>query len=113
MTKLGPLTFIMGLMIAGFASLRGTVVWGLGALGIVVGLLNITDREIRSFLIASMTFMICANALSVTFTKIMNLVPALSEYAILVDSLLANVVLFVAPGAAIVALKALYNITKD
>lgn len=113
LNKIGPWSFILGLVIAFVSALAGSVFWMLGALGGVVGLLNITDKEISLYLMASLTFLVSANALSVTLTKLVNLVPLIGEWLNFIDPLLANVTLFVAPGAGIVALKALYNISKD
>jgi len=113
LSKIGPWSFILGLVIAFVSALTGSVFWMLGALGVVVGLLNITDKELSLYLMASLTFLVSANALSVTLTKLVNLVPLIGEWLNFIDPLLANVTLFVAPGAGIVALKALYNISKD
>lgn len=113
LNKIGPWSFILGLVIAFVSALTGSVFWMLGALGVVVGLLNITDKEISLYLISSLTFLVSANALSVTLTKLVTLVPIIGEWLNFIDPLLANVTIFVAPGAGIVALKALYNISKD
>jgi hypothetical protein len=113
LSKIGPWSFILGLVIAFVSALTGSVFWMLGALGLVVGLLNITDKEISLFLIAALTFLVSANALSVTLTKLVELMPVVGDWLNFVDPLLANITLFVAPGAGIVALKALYKITKD
>jgi len=113
LSKVGPWAFILGLVVAVVSALSGTVFWVLGVLGLVVGLLNITDREITLYLLASLTFLVSANALSVTLTKLVTLVPVIGDWLTIIDPLLANVTLFVAPGAGIVALKALYNISKD
>lgn len=113
LTKVGPWAFILGLVVAVVSALSGTVFWALGVLGLIVGLLNITDREITLYLMASLTFLVSANALSVTLTKVVTLVPLIGNWLSVIDPLLANVTLFVAPGAAVVALKALYNISRD
>ncbi len=113
LNKIGPWSFILGLVIAFVSALTSSVFWMLGVLGLIVGLLNITDKELTTYLIASLTFLVSANALSVTLTKLVTLVPIIGEWLNFIDPLLANVTLFVAPGAGIVALKALYNISKD
>ncbi len=113
LNKIGPWSFILGLVIAFVSALTSSVFWMLGVLGLIVGLLNITDKELTTYLIASLTFLVSANALSVTLTKLVTLVPIIGEWLIFIDPLLANVTLFVAPGAGIVALKALYTISKD
>ena len=113
MEKFGPWAFIVGLIIAMIASISNTVVWFLGVLGLIVGLLNISDQEARMYLLASITFLISASALSATLTKLIERIPVIGNYLNFIDPLLANIVLFVAPGAGIVALKALYAISKD
>jgi hypothetical protein len=113
LNRIGPWSFILGLIVAIVSALTQSVFWMLGVLGLIVGLLNITDKELSTYLLASLTFLVSANALSVTLTKLVNLVPLLGEMLNFVDPLLANVTLFVAPGAGIVALKALYRISKD
>jgi hypothetical protein len=111
--KIGPWSFILGLIIAVVAAFTGTIFWALGILGLVVGLLNITDKESTLYLIASMTFLLSANTLSLTLTKMIQLIPFVADWMKFIDPLLANITLFVAPGAAVVALKALYNLSRD
>jgi len=111
--KIGPLAFILGIIIAIVSALTGTVFWALGVLGLIVGLLNITEKETSQFLIASLTFLVSVNVLSATITKLVNLIPFVNEWLNFIDPLLANVALFVAPAAGVVALKALYVISKD
>lgn len=113
MSRIGPWSFVLGLIIAVVSALTGGVFWMLGALGIVVGLLNITEKEVSNFLLASLTFMVSANALSVTLTQLVTLVPVIGEWLNFINPLLANITLFVAPGAAVVALKALYSLSRD
>ncbi len=113
MRKIGPWSFVLGLIIAVVSALTGGIFWMLGALGIVVGLLNITEKEVSNYLLASLTFMVSANALSVTLTQLVNLVPVIGEWLNFINPLLANITLFVAPGAAVVALKALYSVSRD
>ncbi len=113
LSKIGPWSFIIGLIIASVSAVTGTIFWALGILGLVVGLLNITDRESSLYLIASMTFLLSANSLSITLTKVVGLIPVVGEWMRVIDPLLANITLFVAPGAAVVALKALYSLSKN
>ncbi|MEM3374492.1 MAG: hypothetical protein QXE31_04700 [Candidatus Woesearchaeota archaeon] len=111
--KIGPWAFILGLVIAIVSALTGQLFWGLGLLGLVVGLLNITEKESSMYLLASLTFLLSANSLSVTLTKVVSFIPFVGEWLKIIDPLLANITLFVAPGAAVVALKALYSLSKD
>ena len=111
--KIGPCAFVLGLIIAIVSAITQQVFWMLGILGIIVGLMNISDKELSVYLIASLTFLVSANALSVTLTKVVGFMPLIETLLTFIDPLLANMVLFVAPGASIVALKALYNLAKD
>ena len=111
--KIGPWAFVLGLIIAIVSAITQQVFWMLGILGIIVGLMNISDKELSVYLIASLTFLVSANALSVTLTKVVGFMPLIETLLTFIDPLLANMVLFVAPGASIVALKALYNLAKD
>ena len=111
--KIGPWAFVLGLIIAIVSAITQQVFWMLGILGIIVGLMNVSDTELSVYLIASLTFLVSANALSVTLAKVVGFMPIIETLLTFIDPLLANMVLFVAPGASIVALKALYNLAKD
>ncbi|MEK6916440.1 MAG: hypothetical protein AABW92_01735 [Nanoarchaeota archaeon] len=111
--NIGPWTFFFGLIIAVVATFAGQVFWMLGVLGLIVGLMNITEKELTIYLLASLTFLLSANTLSVTFSRVSGFAPFVSAWAPFIDTLLANVTIFVAPGAAVVALKALYMASKN
>jgi hypothetical protein len=111
--KIGPWAFVFGLIIAIVSAVTKQVFWALGVLGVIVGLMNVSDKELSHFLLASLTFLVSANALSVTLGKVVGFMPLIEQMLVFVDPLLANLVIFVAPGASIVALKALYNLAKD
>lgn len=112
MEKIGVWSFYAGLAIAVVATILSPSGIGpvsalvLGVLGIVVGLLNVVDKEVKLFLLATIAFVVGASALSV----ILSAIPGIGVF---VPSLLQAVVIFVAPGAAVVALKALLDITKS
>jgi len=109
--RVGAWSFLAGLVIAVGAGIlypetsSGTV-FILGILGILVGILNIGDREIIQFLVAALTFMVASTSLLGVFA----VVPTLGPY---VPAILNNIVVFVGPGAAVVALKALYNVSQE
>ena len=91
--------FIIGLIIAIVAPfLIGLdLVWLLVLIGVIVGLLNITAKEVNSFLIATVALVIASNSLQVWS---------------LLTSILDNVVILVAPAAIIVAVKAVYALAS-
>ena len=111
--KIGPWSFVLGLFVAVVSAVTRQVFWMLGVLGMIVGLLNITEKEVVKYLLASLTFLMSANALSITLGRLVDIVPFIGRWIGFIDPLLANITLFVAPGATIVALKALYTISKD
>ena len=100
--KLGSWAFIIGLIIAVLFGLFGTAgsttMWVLAVLGLIVGLLNVTHGEAHMYLIASIAFLLSANSLTMILSSL--------------SGMMKNIVTFVAPGAAIVALRALYDIAK-
>lgn len=104
--KLGSWAFIIGVILAILAGLvptmqTPTVTWVLVILGLVVGFMNITERETVEFLVASVALLIAGSAGSL---------PALG-FVIL--AVLENIVAFVAPAALVVALKAIYSLAQE
>jgi len=103
---IGGYAFIIGVIIAVIAGLFPVADWAawsplaLAILGLIVGFLNITDKEINSFLIAGI-------ALLGAGTAGLGLIPELGPY---LASILLNIGAFVAPAVVIVALKAVYSI---
>jgi hypothetical protein len=113
LTKIGPSAFVIGLVIAVVTAvlmpsneIKSAFIWGLGLLGLFVGLVNISEKEMTTFLLATIAFIVASSGLIAVFEPF----PALAKA---VTPLMRNIVIFVAPGAAIVALKALYSISKD
>ncbi len=104
--QIGSGAFALGILmslIAGFlVPDDSVVVLILGALGIIVGFLNIRNNEETTFLIASIAFLIVASSLS----DVLRVIPAIGFY---VPGMLAYVVVFVAPAAGVVSLKMLYE----
>ena len=102
MQALGSWAFIIGLVLAVIFGLTGTsptVVWILAVLGLIVGLLNVTHKETHTFLVAAIAFLVSASSLAIILSSL--------------EDILKNIVVFVGPSAAIVALKALYDIAKS
>lgn len=114
--KIGSWAFIIGVLIAVIFGLAGSVFVGLEAyailalviLGLIVGFLNITDKEIKTFLIASIALLLVGSA---TLLPLNTLIPGLNLGTYL-QSIVNNIAVFVAPAALITALKAVYMIGK-
>ena len=102
MQVIGSWAFIIGLVIAvvmGFFPAGSTTIWILAFLGLVVGLINVTHGAAQLYLVASIAFLVSASSLTL-------ILPMLKDF-------LTNIVVFVGPGAAIVALRALYEIARS
>jgi len=115
----GPLVYIVGLVIAILAGIvplgANLVVWVsllLGLIGIFVGLMNIRDKEILLFLVAAIAFMISASSLSSVFSTLGEQF-GINFLGQAVAQILANIVILTAPAAAVVAVKALYDISRE
>lgn len=106
--KLGHYAFFAGIILAILASLvpqlRGDIsVWILVILGVVVGLLNVTAKEVGVFLIATMALIMASAASALSLAVIWSGL----------TSILGNIIIFVAPAAIIVALKAVYVLAEE
>lgn len=99
---LGWWAFIAGLVIAIIAGYTGNVAnwtWLLVVLGLVVGYFNISKAEAVTFLIATLALMAAGSAgLELLWGPL--------------GSMLAAVVIFVAPAAVVVAVKTVYEIAR-
>lgn len=107
--KIGGWAFILGVVIAIVAGLAsgaldavsaGYVTLALVILGLVVGFLNIGDKEVKDFLIAAIAVVLLG-------TANLGVIPLIGMY---LASMVLNVAAFVAPAALVVALKAVYNL---
>ena len=105
---IGRYSFIAGVIIAivtGFlgAEYNNTVVLVLVVLGIIIGFLNITEKEIYNFLIAAI-------ALLLTGAANLGVLPVVGQY---LGPILTNISTLIAPAVVIVALKAVYTLGKE
>lgn len=115
----GPLAYIVGLVIAILAGIvplsANLVVWVsllLGLIGIFVGLMNIKDKEVLLFLVAAIAFMISASSLASVFATL-GLQFGVDFLGQAVSQVLANIVVLTAPAAAVVGVKALYEVSRS
>lgn len=105
--KIGRWAFIVAAILAVLAGVipsLGTntaVPWVLVILGLVVGLLNITEKESTPFLISTIALIISSATLGPLLV---------SQY---VKAVLTNIVLVAGPAAFIVAIKHLYAAAQD
>ncbi len=76
------------------------------ALGIIVGLLNITVKEINSFLLAAVALILTAFTMQRALTTILyvgTLIPKIAD----------NLTMFIGPAALIVALKVIWEVARS
>lgn len=102
MKKVGSWSFVIGLVIAvvmGFVGAGGMTVWVLAVLGLIVGLINVSHGESHLYLVASIAFLVSASSLTL-------ILDALKPF-------LENIAVFVGPGAAVVAVRALYDMARE
>lgn len=109
MQKIGGYLFLLGVLIAivtAFVAMDAAMVATvLIVLGLIVGLVNVTDKETTSFLVASIALILTGNATA----GLVVVAPSLT----IVSQVMASIALFVAPAALIVALKAIWNMASS
>ncbi|MGD2154184.1 MAG: hypothetical protein PVG79_13010 [Gemmatimonadales bacterium] len=104
MEKIGKYAFIAGLIIcaiAGFGLDASWVPWVLAVLGLIVGFLNIAEKEVSAFLLAAIALIMSAGAM-------VNL-PFVGG---VLDTILAYLIVFIAPAVLVVALKGLLAVAR-
>jgi len=113
--KLGSYAFLAGVILSilagafsvALASMEGLILLGLFVVGLLVGVLNISDKEVDKFLIAAIALgLISSSNLGVADQVFSGLGTTLNAIA-------QNLVRFVAPAALIVALKSIYGLAKE
>lgn len=119
--KYGQYAFLGGVVIAiivGLASgfLGGSlpIVLGvLGILGLIVGLLNISEKEVTPFLIATIALLAVPSALT-PMTALLSASGGSvgTEFVTVLNGFLGAVAVFISPAAFVVALKSIYQMAQ-
>ena len=111
-SKMGQWAFIVGIVIAVAVSLfkvsdtvGGWLVLLLVILGLIVGLLNVTEKETTPFLIAAAALLITGTA-----GDSLKIIPVIGGY---LQDIVQNIAVFVTPAAIFVAVKAIWALAKD
>jgi len=103
--KLGSYAFLAGIALAilsGIGIKAPFVVPILAVLGLIVGFLNVSQKETVNFLVAAIALMVAGASVGS--------IPLLGN---VVSRILVNIAIFVAPAAVIVALQDIYALAKD
>jgi hypothetical protein len=123
-THYGEFAFLAGVVLAllvGLLSVAGSlpdsskpvVVAVLVVLGIIVGFVNIKDKEIHGFLVAALVLMMTASAWEPINTLLGQLGDVGTSLSLWLGSFFEYLVAFISPAAFIVALKAIYDMARD
>lgn len=117
--KYGEYAFIAGVVISLLVGVfatnpmvqpnLGVLMAILAVLGLVVGIMNIRDKEIDSFLIAALVLLASASALA-SFSAAFTLLGDAVQNA--VSGFVGALTSFVAPAAVIVSLKSIYTLAS-
>jgi hypothetical protein len=110
--KIGSWAFLLGAIIAVVAGIlspggaTSTITTLLIILGLIVGLLNVTQKETTSFLIAAVSLAIVTAFGGEVLREVAGIGPYL-------EGVLAAILTFVIPAAIIVALKSIYALASE
>ncbi len=117
MVKVGVWAFTIGILIALLAAfvpasmgLGTAVTTALILLGLVVGFLNVTEKETKSFLMSSVAMLIALFTAGTTMQANIASMGAVGTY---LWGIISNIQMFVFPATIIVAIKAIYALAKD
>ena len=105
MRLVGKYSFIAGLVIAvagGLGFEQAWFGWSLAVLGLIVGFLNVSDKEGQTFLLAAIALIVATNAVGA--------IPSIGE---VVTRIIANLVLFLGGAVLVVAVKSLFAVARD
>jgi len=106
MEKLGKFAVIAGIVIAIAAGVFNFTQpwfgWALAVLGLIVGFMNVSGGESRTFLVAGIALLMVGSSVAE--------VPVIGEA---MTSFLGYITAFMAPAVLIVALKSLFDTVKD
>ena len=114
---IGAWAFLVGVILAIIIGLFQTNIHSISSLfyiilvilGVLVGLLNVADRDLNTFLIASVALVIVSGLGNNTLIFVANISPILSSLSNVLSALL---VMFI-PATIIVALKVVFAISSN
>jgi hypothetical protein len=114
----GAGAFVFGLLIAILSStairilvpdISGYLPLVLVVLGLIVGFLNIADKETQAFLIAGIALVVAGIPNGALLTTLDVVIPKLGTA---LTAMLGDISTFAAPAVLVVSLKAFYNLSK-
>jgi hypothetical protein len=118
----GQIAFLGGLAIAVIVGLLASFVPAgimpilmavLFVLGLAVGLLNISEKEVNSFLLATVALLLAATSWNVSLVQSLGLLGELgTTLAAMVAGFTSALIAFISPAAFIVAILAVYKMAQ-
>lgn len=82
-------------------------------LGVVVGIVNIQEKEVNTFLLATVALLLATTSWNGLLTLTLGLFGTMGNtLAVLIGGFTGTLVAFISPAAFIVALKAIYKLAK-
>ncbi len=119
--KYGQYAFLGGVVLAIIVGLASGFLGGslpivlavLGVLGLIVGLLNITEKEVTPFLIATIALLAAPSALAPVTALIAANGAGLGTTLVTdLNGFLGAIAVFISPAAFVVALKSIYQMAQ-
>ena len=113
----GSWAFLLGVFIAFVTGallskpINPTVTSFLVLLGTIVGLLNVTTKEINSFLVASVSLVLVAGLGSNVVSSVGGMINGVS-IGVYLSSILDSILIFVVPATIVVALKSIFSLAE-
>lgn len=122
MKSMGEMAFLGGLILSllvgiasGFLGSMLPLAFGiLAVLGLVVGFLNINEKEATPFLVAAIAMLLATTALDPVLSLISAVLGSAGMTVVLwFKGFMAAIAVFIAPAAFLVAIKSVYSMAKD
>ena len=109
--QVGFFAFVAGLFVAAFVAVAYQTllpihIYSLGLLGLIIGLLNIEAKEVWSYIVASVAFLLAVT----TFMKVIDVLPVVNLF---LERFLNALIYIVAPGVFVVSLRIIYEAAKS
>lgn len=106
--------YLVSIVIAVLAGLAAGASWTnmwvnvlLVVLGIVVGIMNISEKEAKEFLLASIALIVASTAAFLSLNVVV------SPVGTILDAIVKNIAIFVAPAVIITAVKAVHGLASS
>lgn len=114
--QMGSYAFLAGVVLALLAAVAGSLLGSLAGwvplllvlLGLIVGFLNVTDKETGQFLLAAIALLAVG-----TLSGLSQIDVVVLGLGSVFEGIVRQLAVFVAPAALIVALKAVWNLAKE